>query len=698
MSTIAAPEGIRLSDFEFNAKSGVHVPPGESRGFNYADGAERYLLDGLLSIKDRSVGSDQVQPLMKDWPSRYHLSPYRSTILDALELSHLDRARVLELGAGCGAITRWLGETGADVHAIEGSAHRAAVARARTADLENVSLYSANYSGLDEHDSFDLVTLIGVLEYSHLYHSLYRGQPERAAVANLVTAAQALRDNGVLVIAIENRMGLKYLNGAHEDHSGRLFEGIQGYPFPGSVTTFNERRLRAMCAEAGFDHVEVLVPYPDYKLACQVINPARVQDDDCIYNWMSAVAPGRGPARQPTRYNETLAIREAVQAGLLTELANSHLALAFVGDPQAACERLGLDLDWSARHYSLDRRPGLRKRITLVDGVIKADAHPLGEDPVEAEATRVAMGTYGLHYELDDEPQSRGDLLLYSILEALVAEGIGPRFEAHVSGFRHWLIATLGVGDADADVPMVGGEAFDATWWNVVVEPQTGEWQLIDKEWRLALPVPADYILWRMLLWFFRGQRVQVPAIRDIAVDELVARGLAAAGVILSEETLAIFDAAEKALVRCTFPGAPLDALSPELETLAGLGAAPRTFSVVAFADEVIANPSLLAAYAGQFAASDRATLVLYAPDADEVQTASAVEAAMHTAGLDDDAPDLMLLAVEGGEDTERLVADGANAVYSDREATGPFALLPRAGRDRAYELRPYAEALWAAA
>ena len=55
------------------------------------------------------------------------------------------------------------------------------------------------------------------------------------------------------MLAIENRMGLKYLNGAREDHSGRAFEGIQGYPWgAGSPVTWSLRELRAACsAEAG---------------------------------------------------------------------------------------------------------------------------------------------------------------------------------------------------------------------------------------------------------------------------------------------------------------------------------------------------------------------------------------------------------------------------------------------------------------
>src|SRR4051794_12158896 len=117
----------------------IAVPPDAGVPAGYLDGAERYLHDVLLAASDRSVASGELKQHIRDWPSLSPLTPYRSTIFDCLGLSAGD-ARVLELGCGCGAITRWLGEHCGEVHAVEGSVDRARVARARTADLDNVHL------------------------------------------------------------------------------------------------------------------------------------------------------------------------------------------------------------------------------------------------------------------------------------------------------------------------------------------------------------------------------------------------------------------------------------------------------------------------------------------------------------------------------------------------------------------------------
>jgi Methyltransferase domain len=697
---MSAPAGsLRLGDFELDAATGVRVLPGERGTTTYRDGAEQYLLDGLAAIADRSVGSEAVAGLVRDWPSLYHLSPYRSTLFDALGLARLAGARVLELGAGCGVITRWLGERGAEVHAIEGGLSRAEVARARTAELDGVEVYAGNFSALDEPGAFDMVTLIGVLEYSHLYHPELT-DPAAAAAANLDLAARALGDEGVLILAIENRMGLKYLNGAAEDHTGRLYEGIQGYPQPGgSPVTWSLRELHRLLAGAGFGHVDTLVPYPDYKLATTIVNPDRCADEEHIHNWLLAPAPDRGGARRPTSYSESLAIREVARAGLLAELANSHLVVAYRGEPAARRERLGIELGWSARHYSLDRRAGLRKRLTLEAGEVACDTRPLGEPEAQTAAVRAALETYGIAFEAATEAHVPGDLAILDVFAAIAAEGLGPRYSALLREHRAWLIERFGAGEA-GELPLVSGEAFDATWWNVVLGvggPASGERVLIDREWNLAHPIPADYVLWRMLTVFFTHHAVQLgPDVAGRDVAELVRDGLERAGATVGAAQIEAFQETERALLLGIQSGPLPEGSCEPLARWGELTDAPRSFTVLAFADEVAERPALLAGYARQFGARDAATLVLYAPGAGDAEAGALAEAALAAAGIGDDGPDMMLLTADATAESEAAIAETSTALLSERGGGGPFALLPRCGVDDVADLRPFAETVWA--
>ena len=63
----------------------------------------------------------------------YHITPFRSALIRVLELPQ--GARVLEVGCGGGALTRYLGEQGYQVVALETSELLAGCARLRCKDL-----------------------------------------------------------------------------------------------------------------------------------------------------------------------------------------------------------------------------------------------------------------------------------------------------------------------------------------------------------------------------------------------------------------------------------------------------------------------------------------------------------------------------------------------------------------------------------
>jgi hypothetical protein len=106
---------------------------------------------------------------------------------------------------------------------------------------------------------------------------------------------------------------------------------------------------------------------------------------------------------------------------------------------------------------------------------------------------------------------------------------------------------------------------------------------------------------------------------------------------------------------------------------------------VVALAEEAIARPELLAAYAARFAADDPVTLVLYAPAAPAAEIAERLERALAGAGIDTDAgPDLVLLAPPSGDDAaQREVAAVMSALLtSSPRPPAAFCELPRFDAD----------------
>src|SRR4051812_5352430 len=238
----------------------------------YADGAEERLLEIVRSASDLSSSSQELAGAATDWGTTYSLVPTRANVVRCLDLPA--DAKVLEIGCGCGPITRYLGEQCALVDSIEPMPARAAVARARTRDLPSVEVYVGARADVPPVPTYDVVVVIGVLEYV--------GNGALAAEPYLTFLRQChavLKEGGTLVVAIENPLGVKYISGAVEDHTNRPFDSLEGYALESPARTFPRRTLEQMLAEVGFGS-EVLGAFPDYKLPRAVMSDALFRTSD----------------------------------------------------------------------------------------------------------------------------------------------------------------------------------------------------------------------------------------------------------------------------------------------------------------------------------------------------------------------------------------------------------------------------------
>lgn len=109
-------------------------------------------------------------------------------------------------------------------------------------------------------------------------------------------------------------------------------------------------------------------------------------------------------------------------------------------------------------------------------------------------------------------------------------------------------------------------------------------------------------------------------------------------------------------------------------------------FTVLAFADEVIADPSLLEAWGASFGTG--ATLAVYAPGWDGNALLAALEPPYTAAGLDrDGAPEIVALPVAESADQAVELAGGISAVLSRRDAGGVFGFVPWFAPESASEI-----------
>jgi SAM-dependent methyltransferase/uncharacterized protein GlcG (DUF336 family) len=528
-------------DYRLDPASGVYRRDG-APDLPYSDGerTEEALLALLRRCEDRSLASLELRRAIDDWPSEYHLSPARANLLRHLGIAPSDT--VLELGAGCGALTRFLGETGARVVAVEGSARRAAIARARCLDLSNVIVVCDHVDAISATGA-DWVVLVGVLEYARVM-SPDAGDAIRAL---LERARRMLSADGAMVLGIENQLGLKYFNGCAEDHAGIPYFGIESLYGSGGPVTFGRRELERRVAEAGFAWQELQLPFPDYKLPLVVLSPyAPTEPGFNVADLLARTSSRDYTGARWRSFCEALAWDAVAANGLLCDHANSFLVVA--GADDAARGRTPPDvLAWS---YSDTRRPGLEVATTFVRG-------QRGVEVRKSKAHEGAIEPSTFEHHMASERYIAGDLLSRKLLRAAEA----GNDEELVEQALPWLDLLLAAVTSDSESAaanaqaMLPGDYVDAIPANVVID-SAGRAQLFDLEWRLGTPVPLVWIVLRGLALTLLGI-VNSPLQGRVSVTELARRLYARRSVTLPPDGAAIAEACETRFYRALIADAP---------------------------------------------------------------------------------------------------------------------------------------------
>jgi len=292
-------------------------------GIDYIDESEKYITGILKKESDIKGYTVSLQKYIKDWPSRYHLSYVRTNLLEAIKELFTSTWNVLEIGAGIGALTPWLCENFKYVDSIEGSIQRAKALRIRTKKFKNLKVFAGDALKTKFQKKYDLITLIGVLEYVPYYNQKFKS--EDVCIEFLRNIHEIISEYGILIIAIENKLGMKYLSGCPEDHNGKFFSNIADYPFLSPVT-FSRFELENILKKSGFSNICFYHVFPDYKLPKMLI-----REDEKFYE-LGISGFYRGFTESytlPRLYNfpEALFLKSLLKAKLLFHFSNSFLVL-----------------------------------------------------------------------------------------------------------------------------------------------------------------------------------------------------------------------------------------------------------------------------------------------------------------------------------------------------------------------------------
>lgn len=454
--------------------------PGEDL---YCDGA---VEDELLDIvrKYSQVEYPQLIEQRKSWPILYHLSPLRENIVDFVPLSHRDK--VLEVGSGCGAITGALAQKSGSVTCVDLSKKRSMINAYRHSDCGNITIHVGNFQDIEPQlpRDFNCICLIGVFEYGRGY--IGGDHPYEEFLRILMGH---LAPGGRILIAIENKYGLKYFAGCKEDHLGSYFAGIENYQEGSTARTFSRQGLERIFQSCGVNEYHFYYPYPDYKFMTAIYSEER--------------QPGRGELSNNLRnfdrdrmvlFDEKLAFDGIVEEGLFSVFANSYLAV--IGDP----------LPVQYVKYSNDRAREFRIRTEICrDGQGRAVVRkfPLTEEATE-HVRRMDWACEKLteRYKGSGLSVNRCRLVeqgndLYAEFEFVAGRPLTELLDECLDkgdqeGFWRYFERYVELIGYQSEYPVTD---FDLVFSNLLVDGE--HWTLIDYEWTFEKAMEAKELAFR---------------------------------------------------------------------------------------------------------------------------------------------------------------------------------------------------------
>ncbi|MDD3338043.1 MAG: class I SAM-dependent methyltransferase, partial [Lachnospiraceae bacterium] len=479
----------------------------------YSDGeVEEVLLD--IAKNHSPEEFNRIIAEKESWAVLYHFSHVRQNIVEWLPIQKTDR--VLEVGAGCGAITGMLADKAKDVTCIDLSRMRSHINAYRNREKDNMQILVGNFQDIarDLKPEYDYITLIGVFEYADGYIG-----GETPYVDMLRQISGLLAPGGKIVIAIENRLGLKYWAGCTEDHVGTFFEGLEGYPNTHGIRTFSKKELLEMFQQAGDLHSRFYYPYPDYKL------PMAVYSDSFL--------PKRGELTNDPRnldrvridlFNEARVYDTLIENELFPAFSNSFLAVL---EKEEMPEEQVLYTKYSnerSRKYAITTKIIRQEQGRMVR---KEACYPEGNTHVQRltewyqalskvyRGTKLCMnrcaGTdayadfeylegHTLEEELDQlVAQAEKEAFREKMLDYLqLIEGAGvERMFTRTAEFE----AVFGRAELPEGLRSAVVTDVDMVCNNVLI---TGDdrWTLIDYEWTCTFPVPVHFVLYRVIHYY----------------------------------------------------------------------------------------------------------------------------------------------------------------------------------------------------
>lgn len=438
------------------------------------------------------------------WPIVYHMSQLRHNILNWYPFMH--GCSILEIGSGCGALTGLLCERARRVVSVELTRRRAEINYHRHRNYDNLEIVVSDFQNLPADWKFDYVIINGVLEYA-----AYILKSNEPFADFLKVASNYMEQNGRMLLAIENRLGLKYFAGSKEDHTGNFFSGINNYVAPEKVRTFTKEELHRLISSVQLYPKKYYYPFPDYKF------PAEIYTDSTINTMFPTVLDLPLDMSRAELFDEKSVYRSLMEMGVMNKFANSFLVEIMRNPDEQPTDYAYVKLSTNRNevfrictYFKEDKQTVYKQALTESASVhlmnMKHDSEFNYGTPrlINVECRNTKRGLVEFPYLAIDSLEHtlgfcyrNGDFagIIKRLVELkkMLYEGISLQNQQYSLEFENIFGVIMCPNQLRwaerSNIDLIAGNLFELN----------NQYQVIDYEWHLPCNVPQEFVLWRLL-------------------------------------------------------------------------------------------------------------------------------------------------------------------------------------------------------
>lgn len=440
---------------------------------------EEELLDIVKNNSEDSYA--QIILERKSWPLLYHLSSSRENILNWL--SPDKNAKVLEIGAECGALTGLLCRLFGSVLSIDASEDMCQVNKSRHKSFDNLEVITGDYKSILESrdDNYDLITLLGGnYDYSVILPDLEKH----------------LTENGAIILATDNRLGLKFLAGCKSDNDHYA----------------TKKELESILNGLNTKYYQFYYPYPDFRFPNSIYSDSHLPDKGDLVKNCRVFDHDRY-----VFFDESKVYDDIISEGEFPSFSNSYMVVIGPRNEESTIySKISDDRDYQFQIVT--------KLISTTDGikVMKTNKLPEGKNHLNTinnneSKLRSLFGDkvdvcksvltddyiefeyiegISLEQELSKTCETSSTSEIYKVLDRAYeiinymksGESFSPNNEF-----------TKVFGDVNIPESTVVGNIVNIDLIPANLIKRNNKYTIIDYEWIFDFDIPLEYVFWRVL-------------------------------------------------------------------------------------------------------------------------------------------------------------------------------------------------------